>query len=145
MTRRFEVWSVCAVLAAVLLLPVTASAGIGSLRDLGGLDGCLSSGGAADCRPSDSTRGVMEMAFTADGNYVYATSFYDGRIQALKRNATTGKLDPINAPKYSHSCNRYFRPCPMIPMCYGDAEEQVKIRSEMIKDEWSPLSEEYDG
>jgi hypothetical protein len=55
------------------------------------------------------------------------------------------KDDPINAPKYSHSCNRYFRPCPMIPMCYGDAEEQVKIRSEMVKDEWSPLSEEYDG
>ena len=99
MSRRFEVWSVCAVLAAVLLLPATANAGIGSLRDLGGLDGCLSSGGAADCRPSDSTRGVMEMAFTADGNYAYATSFYDGRIQALKRNATTGRLDPINAPR----------------------------------------------
>ena len=78
----------------VVALPARAAAGrLGSLRDLGGLDGCLSSGGAADCRPSQSTRGVIEMAFTADGQYAYATSFYDGRVQALKRNATTGKLD----------------------------------------------------
>ncbi len=33
----------------------------------------------------------MEMAFTADGHYAYATSFYDGRVQALKRNATHGQ------------------------------------------------------
>ncbi len=84
--------------AALFGMPATAGAGIGSLRDLGGLDGCLSSGGEADCRPSQSTRGVMEIAFTADGLYAYSTSFYDHRIQALKRNAVTGKLDPINAP-----------------------------------------------
>ncbi len=87
-----------AVVAALVWLPATAFAGIGSLRDLGGLDGCLSSGGELDCRPSQSTRGVMEIAFTADGLYAYSTSFYDGRVQAMKRNATTGKLDAINAP-----------------------------------------------
>ena len=82
-----------AVVAALVALPASARAELGSLRDLGGLDGCLSSGGAADCRASQSTRGVIEMAFTADGIYAYSTSFYDGRVQALKRNATTGKLD----------------------------------------------------
>ncbi len=87
-----------AVVAALLGLPASAFAGIGSLRDLGGPDGCLSSGGELDCRPSQSTRGVMEIAFTADGLYAYSTSFFDGRVQALKRNATTGKLDAINAP-----------------------------------------------
>src|SRR6478752_7070972 len=98
MRGRWEGLVLLAVVAALLGLPASAFAGIGSLRDLGGPDGCLSSGGELDCRPSQSTRGVMEIAFTADGLYAYSTSFFDGPVQALKRNATTGKLDAINAP-----------------------------------------------
>jgi hypothetical protein len=49
------------------------------------------------------------------------------------------KNDPINAPKYTHSCNRYFRPCSMIPFCDADNEEQERILGEMFEDEWSPL------
>lgn len=55
------------------------------------------------------------------------------------------KDDPINAPKYSHSCTRYFRPCSMIPFCMADREEQDVILTEMEHDEWTPLAEEYDG
>lgn len=55
------------------------------------------------------------------------------------------KNDPIGAPKYTHSCNRYFRSCPFIPFCYGDRPEKEQILTEMVKDEWNPLSEEYDG
>ena len=87
-----------AVVAAVLRCPRRPRLPRFAARPRCGLDGCLSSGGEADCRPSQSTRGVIEMAFTADGKYAYATSFYDSRVQALKRNATTGKLDAINAP-----------------------------------------------
>jgi hypothetical protein len=47
--------------------------------------------------------------------------------------------DPLQAPMYTHSCNRYFTPCSMIPLCAGDAEEQQLIMSEMTRDEWSPL------
>lgn len=47
--------------------------------------------------------------------------------------------DPYDAPKYTHSCNRYFRPCTFIPFCYADDEEQRTILSEMETDEWSPL------
>ena len=47
--------------------------------------------------------------------------------------------DPYAAPKYTHSCNRYFRPCPMIPFCYADDVEQQRIITEMERDEWSPL------
>lgn len=47
--------------------------------------------------------------------------------------------DPYDAPKYTHSCNRYFRPCSFIPFCYADDEEQQSILSEMEHDEWSPL------
>jgi len=47
--------------------------------------------------------------------------------------------DPVNAPKYTHSCNRYFRPCPLIPFCYGDDDEQNRVLSEMEVQVWSPL------
>lgn len=50
--------------------------------------------------------------------------------------------DPIGAPKYTHSCNRYFRPCSLIPFCYGDDEEQRAIMEEMVHDEWSPLNKQ---
>jgi hypothetical protein len=50
--------------------------------------------------------------------------------------------DPIGAPKYTHSCNRYFRPCPLIPFCYADDDEQRQILQEMVTDEWSPLRKE---
>jgi hypothetical protein len=47
--------------------------------------------------------------------------------------------DAMNAPKYTHSCNRYFRPCSFIPFCYADDEEQRSILEEMEIAEWSPL------
>lgn len=47
--------------------------------------------------------------------------------------------NPVDAPKYTHSCNRYFRPCSMIPFCDADDEEQQRILAEMYHDEWSPL------
>jgi hypothetical protein len=50
--------------------------------------------------------------------------------------------DPIGAPKYTHSCNRYFRPCSLIPFCYGDDDEQRAIMEEMVTDEWSPLNKQ---
>ena len=48
--------------------------------------------------------------------------------------------DPYNAPKYTHSCNRYFRPCSFIPFCDADPVEQQRIVEEMVDSEWSPLS-----
>lgn len=55
------------------------------------------------------------------------------------------KQTPLHAPKYSHSCSRYFRPCPFVPLCYApDSEQQSMLDTEMVHDEWSPLTEEYD-
>lgn len=53
--------------------------------------------------------------------------------------------NPIDAPKYSHSCNRYFRPCSMIPFCDADDEEQQQVLTEMYDDEWNPLHEAVAG
>ena len=49
--------------------------------------------------------------------------------------------DPLSAPMYTHSCNRYFRPCSLIPLCAVDREEQEEMLADMIEDEWSPLSD----
>lgn len=49
--------------------------------------------------------------------------------------------DPLSAPQYSHSCNRFFRPCSLIPLCASDHDEQQRILTEMEHDEWSPLED----
>ena len=46
---------------------------------------------------------------------------------------------PTLAPRYSHSCNRYFSACQFIPYCSSQREEQDSILDAMRTDEWSPL------
>jgi hypothetical protein len=50
---------------------------------------------------------------------------------------------PLNAPKYTHSCNRYFAPCPYIPLCDSDMDDRVEMLAEMETSEWSPLHEHF--
>jgi len=45
----------------------------------------------------------------------------------------------FDAPQFTHSCNRYFRPCNMIPFCVGDMDEKQQILTEMEPYEWSPI------
>lgn len=47
--------------------------------------------------------------------------------------------DLPHAPKYTHSCNRYFRSCSMIPYCASDEEEKARIYSETEENTWTPL------
>jgi hypothetical protein len=56
---------------------------------------------------------------------------------------TTGEADkyiadPLNAPQYRHSCNRYFSMCQFYPFCASDPEERELIFSEMREDKWDP-------
>ncbi len=53
------------------------------------------------------------------------------------------KNAPLEAPMYTHSCNRYFSPCPLIPLCAGDPDEQAAIMQEMTTQQWSPLNEAH--
>lgn len=48
---------------------------------------------------------------------------------------------PHDAPMYTHSCNRFFRPCPMIPFCDSPTDEREAMLAEMDVKEWSPLEE----
>ena len=46
----------------------------------------------------------------------------------------------LDAPMYTHSCNRYFRTCSFLPLCAADdMKEKEQILEEMELDEWSPL------
>jgi hypothetical protein len=46
---------------------------------------------------------------------------------------------PHDAPRYSHSCNRFFSACEMIPYCALERREQVQALVDMRVNEWSPL------
>lgn len=52
------------------------------------------------------------------------------------------KDDPLNAPEYTHSCNRYFRSCSFIPLCAMTGEDRKQSYDEMVHDEWTPLDKE---
>jgi hypothetical protein len=49
--------------------------------------------------------------------------------------------NPYDAPKYTHSCNRFFRPCSFVPFCDSSDQEQREMVAEMVTDEWSPLNQ----
>jgi hypothetical protein len=49
--------------------------------------------------------------------------------------------NPYDAPKYTHSCNRYFRPCSLLGFCDSEREDQELTVQQMVTEEWSPLHE----
>jgi hypothetical protein len=49
--------------------------------------------------------------------------------------------DVSNAPRYTHSCNRFYRTCSMLPYCTSPADERKWIMEDMVTEEWSPLAE----
>jgi hypothetical protein len=54
------------------------------------------------------------------------------------------KNKPLNAPKYTHSCNRYFHPCVYIPLCDSDMDERVEMYHDMETLEWDPIAERFE-
>lgn len=52
------------------------------------------------------------------------------------------KATPCNAPRFTHSCNRFFHPCSMIPFCAAPDADRPAILEQMEHDEWSPLHDE---
>ncbi len=46
--------------------------------------------------------------------------------------------------RYTHSCNRYFRPCSFIPLCYAPPDERQEMLDQMVEDVWNPLHEGSD-
>lgn len=56
--------------------------------------------------------------------------------------------DPCSAPRYTHSCNRYFSICQFLPFCTMTRADQKEAIEQMRVEEWSPLDhivEKKDG
>jgi hypothetical protein len=49
--------------------------------------------------------------------------------------------DVTHAPRFTHSCNRYFRPCSLLAYCGSDIDERARIIEEMEHDKWSPVDD----
>lgn len=46
--------------------------------------------------------------------------------------------NPYDAPKFTHSCNRYFSSCAYIPFCVSDREDQEDMVEGMFDRVWDP-------
>jgi hypothetical protein len=54
--------------------------------------------------------------------------------------------DPYEAPRFTHSCNRYYRPCPLVPLCdTADEEQFYQTIGEMEYKPWSPIDDSTDS
>ncbi len=51
------------------------------------------------------------------------------------------KDNVLEAPMYTHACNRYFRPCSLIPYCSAPDDERQAILEQMAEEHWSPIAE----
>lgn len=63
--------------------------------------------------------------------FLHATAYYEAH-----------RGHPEDAPRFYHSCNRYFRPCEFVPYCTADRDEQLTMVDEMTEQRWSPLDED---
>lgn len=53
------------------------------------------------------------------------------------------KDDPLSAPRFTHSCNRYFRPCGFLPLCtLSTREEQLEAIDEMVYVKHAPWEDQ---
>jgi hypothetical protein len=96
---------------------------------------------------------VPKSSMYSDGIMRYPTSrdaaaFHEWQEWVMHTLYTIDKYegDPTNAPMYTHSCNRYFRSCPLIPFCCESDRDKRKhiFEHEMTTQRWSPLAETID-
>ena len=82
---------------------------------------------------------------TVNRNPKMLEDFFRWVAHTLKEQIIPHQDDVINAPMYTHSCNRYFRECPLLPLCTASEEEQKQILGEMEVKKWSPLDTKVQG
>lgn len=92
--------------------------------------------GAQIPQPKSFTDGIaFEQVSRTDSDFqrwiewaLYSVSVYESFVN-----------EPTYAPRFSHSCNRYFHPCQFIPLCSMSREEQTDMIEGMRLEEWNPL------
>ena len=82
---------------------------------------------------------------TVNRNPQMLEDFFKWVAHTLKEQIIPYQDDVLHAPMYTHSCNRYFRECPHLPLCTASDEEQKQILGEMEVKQWSPLDSKVQG
>lgn len=99
-------WGLLAVGAALALAPF--------LEPLPGHGGCVTQGGAGDCRAGRALEGVSGLVVSGDGRHVYAAVRDSGAVAAFRRDRRTGALRQLagwrgcvgGAPRYGCAAAR---------------------------------------
>lgn len=55
------------------------------------------------------------------------------------------KSNPLAAPKHTGACNKYFRPCSLIPLCASPSEERAEMFVDMVERTPSPSERAMEG
>ena len=88
-------------------------------------------------KASSYTDGIMRYPTSRSGENFYEWEQWVTHTLLIIDNYES---DPTNAPMYTHSCNRYFRSCSLIPLCVETREQRKHIfDNEMTTQRWSPL------
>ena len=111
---------------------------------------CVLSTAIKDCVMWGVQIPVPKASTYSDGIMRYPTSRSDEAFFEWQQWVTHTLLvidnyesDPTNAPMYTHSCNRYFRSCSLIPLCVETRERRKHIfDNEMETSRWSPLEQD---
>jgi len=81
--------------------------------------------------------GVVEVPFTRNDLQFEEWIEYVMHIMSIVENYGPR---PLTAPRYTHSCNRYFRPCHYIPFCDSPVMEREAMYNEMDNEIWDPIT-----
>lgn len=69
----------------------------------------------------------------------FVISFLQTALHSMQIINTYRDSDAIYAPMFTHSCNRYFRPCSLIDLCSSEITDQQIMHEQMvITEELSP-------
>lgn len=84
---------------------------------------------------SGSGEDVIPLDVTRDISFVFNwANWLRHTIEMYERY----EKDYENAPRYTHSCNRYYRPCSLIPFCADTPSGRAEQWSEMVSADQSP-------
>lgn len=82
---------------------------------------------------------VSVQHFTVDRDREFVKHFLAAAAHALEVRNRYPESSAIFAPMFTHSCNRYFRPCSLLDLCSAEIDDQAIMWEQMeITDELSP-------
>lgn len=95
--------------------------------------------GVAIPRPRQS-QSYPAVAFVETSRPQHKLNDFSQWLEQQTDNIVQWYSDPTEAPKRTHSCTRFFKPCPLLPLCNEPTEDRREIfNQEMIDEEFNVL------